>query len=255
MIAPTCSTSCRISSIKGRVPYWEPGWEECSWRPRVCGRPWCSQPGQGSLLPRPQWAASVCCATTKPTAPPVATSPRPRSHISCSKIKGTVRQIGSAWEWYHWIGLEKPLWATSCKNEYILLLVWIMCTNRDLFRLTMLQKCGRDINCSLDYSSWGKNSNVPQSKPKYVEQRFGEFFHKENVRQPIGRQDSMQTGSEQAGGWIHFCMNRLRTSFQIFKREIKKLKNLAVDVFFKAYPMVPLSCRYNLVGRYLYTTL
>jgi hypothetical protein len=31
-------------------------------------------------------------------------------------------------------------------------------------------------------------------------------------------------GSEQAGGWIHFCMKRLRTlkSFQIFKSEIKK---------------------------------
>jgi hypothetical protein len=43
---------------------------------------------------------------------------------------------------------------------------------------------------------------------------------------------------EQVRGWIHFCMKRLKTlkSFQIFKKEIKKSKPIAVDVFFKAYP-------------------
>ncbi len=57
-----------------------------------------------------------------------------------------------------------------------------------------------------------------------IEQHFGGFFHKIKVPQPTGRQDSMQT--EQAGGWIHFCMKRLRTlkSFQIFKSEIIKSK-------------------------------
>ncbi len=34
--------------------------------------------------------------------------------------------------------------------------------------------------------------------------------------------------------------------FQIFSTEIKKSKNIAVDVLLKAYPMVPLSCRSNL---------
>ncbi len=33
-----------------------------------------------------------------------------------------------------------------------------------------------------------------------IEQHFGGFFHKIKVRQPIGRQDSMQTVIEQAGG-------------------------------------------------------
>jgi hypothetical protein len=38
------------------------------------------------------------------------------------------------------------------------------------------------------------------------EQHFGRFFHQIKVRQPIGRQDSMQTVIRmQAGGWIHFC--------------------------------------------------
>jgi hypothetical protein len=41
-----------------------------------------------------------------------------------------------------------------------------------------------------------------------------------SVRQPIEKQgSSMQTVNEQAGGWIPFCMKRLRTlnSYQIFK--------------------------------------
>jgi hypothetical protein len=42
-----------------------------------------------------------------------------------------------------------------------------------------------------------------------------------------------------------FLLKRLQTlnSYQIFK--IKNQKPLAVDVLFKAYPMVPLSCRFN----------
>ncbi len=84
-------------------------------------------------------------------------------------------QIGFAWEWYHWISLEKDInryrfsifyfwswifykssknWAASCKNESNLLLVWIticMCSNHDLYCRTVLQKFSRDINCSLDY--------------------------------------------------------------------------------------------------------
>jgi hypothetical protein len=29
----------------------------------------------------------------------------------------------------------------------------------------MLQKCGRDINCSLDDGLWVKKSDIPQPKP------------------------------------------------------------------------------------------
>jgi hypothetical protein len=44
-----------------------------------------------------------------------------------------------------------------------------------------------------------------------IEQHFGGLFHQIKVHQPIGRQDSMQTVIEQAGGWDHFCMKRLTT--------------------------------------------
>jgi len=87
-----------------------------------------------------------------------------------------------------------------------------------------------------------------------IELHFGGFFHQMKVRQPIGRQDSMQTVIQQAGGWIHFCIKRLLSlnSYQIFKIKNKKFKkHKAVDVLLKGYPMVALSCRSNLAGRYL----
>jgi hypothetical protein len=46
--------------------------------------------------------------------------------------------------------------------------------------------------------------------------------------------------------------NKQEAGFILFKYSKLKLKNqkpISVDVFFKAYPMVPLSCRSNLAGR------
>ncbi len=61
-----------------------------------------------------------------------------------------------------------------------------------------------------------------------IEEHFGRFFHQIKVRQPIERPVFYvcKPWSEQAGGWIHFCMKRLRTfkSVLIFKSEIKKSK-------------------------------
>jgi hypothetical protein len=59
--------------------------------------------------------------------------------------------------------------------------------------------------------------------------------------------------AEEAGGLDVFCPKLLRTlnSFKIFKIKIKKSKTIGVEVLFKAYPMVPLSCRSNLARRYL----
>jgi hypothetical protein len=71
----------------------------------------------------------------------------------------------------------------------------------------------------------GKKFNHSVTRTK-IELHFGGFFHQMKVRQPIGRQHSMQTVNEQAGDWVEFCMKRLRTlkSFKIFKSEIKKSK-------------------------------
>jgi hypothetical protein len=55
---------------------------------------------------------------------------------------------------------------------------------------------------------------------------FGGFFHQVTVRQPTGRQDSMQTVIRTSRRLDSFCMERLRTlkSCKIFKIKNKKLK-------------------------------
>ncbi len=103
----------------------------------------------------------------------------------------------------------------------------------------------------LQLASKGFQHPAMQTK---IEQHFGGFFHQIKVLQPIERQDSMQTMIRTSRRLDHFCMKWLRTlkSFQIFKSELKNQKPIAVDVLFKAYPMmVPLSCRSNLARRHL----
>jgi hypothetical protein len=87
---------------------------------------------------------------------------------------------------------SEPLHA---KRPLILLIVRFtdcMCSSRDLFRQTVLHKRGRDINCSLDCGLHAKKFQHSATQTK-IEQHFGGFFHQMKVRQPIGRQDSMQT--------------------------------------------------------------
>jgi hypothetical protein len=47
-------------------------------------------------------------------------------------------------------------------------------------------------------------------------------------------------GPNKQEDWRHFCISGSKLQ-----------KSMAVDVLFKAYPMVPLLCRSNLAGRYL----
>ncbi len=73
-----------------------------------------------------------------------------------------------------------------------------------------------------------------------IVKHIGRFFHQIKVRQPIGRQDSVQTvigTSRRLDSFLHAQRLRTLKSFQIFKSEIKKKKKpTAVDVlFFKAY--------------------
>jgi hypothetical protein len=85
---------------------------------------------------------------------------------------------------------------------------------------------------------------------------LADFFIKYvKVRQPIGRQDSVQTHdpNKQEVGFIFACS--AAQNFEVFSNiqelNFKKQKPIAVDVLFKAYPMVPLLCRSNLAGQYL----
>ncbi len=74
------------------------------------------------------------------------------------------------------------------------------------------------------------------------------------VRQPIGRKDSIQTvilTSRRLDSFLYEAAQNFEVFPNIQKGNLKNQKHIAVDVLFKAYPMVPLSCRSNLAGPYL----
>jgi hypothetical protein len=87
-----------------------------------------------------------------------------------------------------------------------------------------------------------------------IEQHFGRFFHQIKVHQPTGRQDSMQTmirTSRRLDSFLHEAAHNFEVFSNVQEWNKKNQKPVAVDVLFKAYPMVPLSCRSHLVRRYL----
>ncbi len=129
----------------------------------------------------------------------------------------------------------------NTKMPLILLLVWItvcMCTNRYLFHRTALHTVNAGETTIVLWIT-AQELQQPAIQTKIV-QSFGGFFHLIKVRQPIRRKDSIQTVIRTSRGRIHFSMKRLQL-FQIFRTEIKIQKPFAVDVLFKAYPMIPLS--------------
>jgi hypothetical protein len=74
-------------------------------------------------------------------------------------------------------------------------------------------------------------------------------------RAPVKRKKGFYTNrnpNKQEVG-INFVLSgsELSCLFKFSKVKLKNQKHVAVDVLFKAYPMVPLSCRSNLAGLYL----
>jgi hypothetical protein len=67
-----------------------------------------------------------------------------------------------------------------------------MCSNRYLFRRTLLQKIGERHQLFFGLRLVSKEFQHPAIQTR-IKQHFGGFFHQIKVRQPIGRQDSMQT--------------------------------------------------------------
>jgi hypothetical protein len=121
-----------------------------------------------------------------------------------------------------------------------------MCSNRNLF---VLQKCGRDINCSLDYGSWEKN---PTSRNPNQNRAAGGFFYQLKVRQPIGRAGFIakrDLNKQDVGFIFAWTGSEFWSLFKYSRVKLKNQKPTAFDVLFKAYPMVPLSCRSNLAGQ------
>jgi len=124
------------------------------------------------------------------------------------------------WSWI--FDKSSKFWTDSCKNESNLLLVWItvsMCSNRNLFRRTMLKKM-RERH-QLFFGLWLVSKEFQHSviQTKIVQQ-FGGFFHQIKVCQPIGRKDSILYKSWEWGDRRHFVFSGSELcmySFQIFK--------------------------------------
>jgi hypothetical protein len=77
--------------------------------------------------------------------------------------------------------------------------------------------------------------------PEFLEHGSTRFEHMQTVIQTSRRIRDLfaESGSE------------LGSCFKYSALNLKNQKHIAVDVPLKAYPMVPLSCRSNLAGRYL----
>ncbi len=164
------------------------------------------------------------------------------TYVFCLKILSG--QIGSAWEWYHWIGLEKDInrygfifyfwswifdksskfWASSCKKESNLLLFWIglHVLKQRFFPPNWTPKLQERHQLFFGLRLVSKEFQHLAIQTK-VEQRI----FSSNKSAPANRKTGFYANrdkpwSEQAGGWIHFCMKQLKTwkSFQIFKSEI-----------------------------------
>ena len=137
-------------------------------------------------------------------------------------------QIGSAWECYHWIGLEKDinrsmflifqfwswiikttlkLWAASCKkasNPPACSVHGLHVLKPRSFSPIRAPKMRERYQLFFGLRLAGKKFHHSATQTK-IELHFGGFFHQMKVRQPIGGRILCRPWSEQARGWNHFC--------------------------------------------------
>ncbi len=173
-------------------------------------------------------------------------------------------QIGSAWEWYHWIGLEKDInhyifektskfWATSCKKASNP----PDCSVRGLHVLKpqsflpnrACSKNAGEISIVLWISArkWRIPSFRNRNQNRATLWRI--FSSNESAPANRGRQDSLQTVIQTRRRLDSF-LHEAALNFELLSNT-QNLKHIAVDVILKGYPKVPLSCRSNMGRRYL----
>ncbi len=148
------------------------------------------------------------------------------------------------WSWIFY--KSSKFWAASCKNDSNLLLVRItVCIES---RLPIGWKNPPKRSSSLVWIADLWNSLLTSRNQKnnwYLSRIFGARF---------GEKDrglsTCKPWTEQAGGGLFaWSGSELWSCFKYSELKLKNLKHIAVDVLFKTYPMVALSCRS--AGRYL----
>jgi hypothetical protein len=116
------------------------------------------------------------------------------------------------------------------KMPLIILLVGItgcMATNRNLFRRTVLYKCGRVNKLFMGLRLVSKEFHHSAIQTK-IEENFGGFFHQRKVRQSIGRKDSKQTLIPTSRR-LHSFLYEAAQNFDLFSNiqdQNKKIKNI-----------------------------
>jgi hypothetical protein len=98
-----------------------------------------------------------------------------------------------------------------------------MCSSRDLFHQTVFHKCGRDINCSLDFGLQVKNSSF-----RNLNLNRAALWRIFSVRQPIGKQGFMQTvnrTSRRLDSFLHEAAQNFELLSNIQDQKLK-IKNI-----------------------------
>jgi hypothetical protein len=121
------------------------------------------------------------------------------------------------------------------------------------FLQILLQKCGRVTIFGLRFLSRIFEEFQHPAIQTEIVQHISGFFHQIKVRQPIGTKDSLQTvirTSRRMDSFLYEAAQKFEV-FSNIQNENQTIKNLpiAFDDYFKAYSMMPLSCRSNLAGR------
>ena len=157
------------------------------------------------------------------------------------------------WSWI--FENTSKFWAASCKNDSNLLLV----------RITIcIESC---LAIGWRTFIWWKNPPKCSSILVRVAEWWS-FYLRAAIQRTIDASPAfMEYGlAKKIAAWAHTNRepNKQEIGFNFawsgselwscFKYSVLKLKNqkhIAVDVLLKGFPMVPLSCRSNLAGRYL----
>ncbi len=197
------------------------------------------------------------------------------------RVKGTVRPD---WIWMRVVPLENPLKghqliyvfnflffilniifdksskfrAASCKNVSNLLLVRItVCIEsclpigwRTFIWWKNLPKCSSILVC---IAEWWLTSRNPKNN-WYLYRIFGARFGEKDRGLSSEHMQTVNRTSRRIRGFFAWSGSELWSCFKYPALKLENQKPIAVDVLFKAYPMVPLSCRSNQAGRYLETS-
>ncbi len=154
------------------------------------------------------------------------------------------------WSWI--FDKSSKFWAASCKKESNLLLVRFTVCIEPCFPIGWRTEKIRQSAALFWFGL--RNYEFFTCEPQSKEQLMSLLHLWSTVWWKRSRLEHMQTvnrTSRRIGVLFAWSGSELWSCFKYSRSKIKNLKHIAVDVLLKGIPMIPLSCRSNLAGRYL----